>query len=171
VRRLPPQQAGLSVRHTPSGRRPWFVVSAAISGAQERLSAGDIDDERIGASRRRVDIASFFQSAIVSPYLVRDGPSVRFGPTGETLAEIRDRVLPIGAVRNGVRITSDNTRVPLYTRTPGWVVLGVRTGIPVRDNCSLSFGVENLLDRNYRGHGSGVDGAGRSAFAGVEFRF
>ena len=62
-----------------------------MSGAQDRLSGGDRDDERIGASRRRQDIADFYNSA--------RGAQVQ---TGETLLQIQNRVLP------GV---SDSTRV------------------------------------------------------------
>ena len=38
------------------------------------------------------------------------------------------------------------------------------------ENQSLVLGVENLLDRPYRVHGSGVDGAGISATIGYELR-
>lgn len=171
ARRLPPQQGSVSLWHTPSGRRPWFVWSAAFAGPQGRMSAGDFDDERIGASRRRADITSFFNSAIVAAYLERRNSSLVFAPTGETLAQIRDRVLPIGSTINGVRILDDNTRVPMFLRTAGWIVTGVHGGIPLGETWSLNFGVQNLLDRNYRVHGSGIDANGIHAFAGMEYRF
>ena len=168
VRRLPPQAGSAAVRYTPQGRRPWLELSLAASGAQERLSGGDRDDERIGASRRRRDIADFFQGARVRPYL--DAAGV-FAPTGETLREIQDRVLPLGATIGGVRVANDDSRVPLYLRTAGWAAVNLRGGLPLGERTQLLFGVDNALDRNYRAHGSGMDAPGRSAYAGVRFAF
>lgn len=167
LRRLPPRMGGAVVRHTPSGRRPWFELSALASGRQDRLSGGDRDDERIGASFRRRDIADFFRGDRVAPYL--DGAVFR--PTGETLAQIQDRVLPLGAALGGVRVVNDDTRVPLYLSTAGWMTLSVRTGLPLTERWQAAFGIENLLDRNYRVHGSGVDAPGFNAWAGFTWRF
>jgi outer membrane receptor protein involved in Fe transport len=94
-----------------------------------------------------------------------------FGPTGETLAQIQNRVLPIGATVNGVRIVDDNSRAPMYLSTAGWAVVSVRSGLPLGERWSLNAGVENLLDRNYRYHGSGVDAPGVNAWAGMRFVF
>jgi outer membrane receptor protein involved in Fe transport len=88
-----------------------------------------------------------------------------FVPTGETLAQIRDRVLPIGATINGVRIVDDGTRVPLYSRTPDFAALNVRAGLTITDHLSATVAIMNLLDRNYRVHGSGVDATGVNAYA------
>jgi outer membrane receptor protein involved in Fe transport len=35
----------------------------------------------------------------------------------------------------------------------------------------VTGGVFNILDRNYRTHGSGIDSPGVSAFLGLRFRF
>ncbi len=169
IRRLPPQAGAAAVRYLPAGRRPWFEVSLAASGAQKRLSGGDLDDERIGASRRRRDIADFFNGSRVAPLL---DPSGRvFTPTGETLLQIQDRVLPLGAVLHGVRVASDSTRVPLYTATAGWTALHVRSGIPLGERWQLLAAAENLLDRNYRTHGSGLDAPGINGYLSLRFRF
>jgi outer membrane receptor protein involved in Fe transport len=168
VRRLPPQAGAVSLRYIPTGRRPWFEVSLVASGSQERLSGSDMDDERIGASRRRRDIADFFAGSRVQALV--NGGGV-FVPTGETLPEIQDRVLPLGATVNGVRITDDNTRVPFYTKTAGWATVNLRGGLPVGERCALLFALENLLDRNYRVHGSGVDAPGITGYAGVKVTF
>lgn len=167
IRRLPPQQGYASVRYTPSGRRPWLELGATATGAQRRLSGGDRDDERIGASRRRADIADFFSGALAGPF-VSGGV---FLPTGETLAQIRDRVLPVGAVINGVRVASDTTRVPLYLATAGWFTADLRGGFALGECASLHFAVMNLLDRNYRVHGSGLDAPGVNAWIGLRYRF
>lgn len=167
IRRLPPQMGAATLRYMPSGRRPWWEVSMAMAGEQTRLSGGDRDDERIGASFRRRDIQDFFQGARVAPYL--NGGV--FTPTGETLQQIQNRVLPIGGVVNGVTIADDNSRAPLYLSTAGWATLNVRAGLPLGERWQVLGAVENLLDRNYRFHGSGVDAPGINAYVSIGFRF
>jgi hemoglobin/transferrin/lactoferrin receptor protein len=177
VRRLPPQHGGLTLRWHPGGVLGWVEASARVSGSQRRLSGGDLTDERIGASRRRSDITSFFGSERVSPYIQvgADGRAGTaddvFGPTGETAAQIRDRVLPIGATINGVTVVDDATRVPLYTETPGFVVVNLGAGLTLTKQLRASLALINLLDRNYRTHGSGVDAPGRSVYASLSASF
>jgi outer membrane receptor protein involved in Fe transport len=141
----------------------------AASGAQARLSGGDRDDERIGASFRRSDITSFFNGSRAAAYI--DRATGVFLPTGETLLQIQNRVLPIGSTINGVRIADDNSRVPLYLSTAGWASVGIRSGIPLGERWSLKAAIENLLDRNFRIHGSGTDSPGINAWVGVGYRF
>ena len=156
VRRLPPQHGSLALSH--SRNRWWWRMAVAASGAQTRLSGGDLDDERIGASRSRADIAAFLASARLSPW-VRNGV---FVPTGETLERIQDRVLPG---------TAPTARVPLYRETPGWWTWSVQAGVVIRDDFKISGAVQNILDRNYRIHGSGVDAPGRHAFLSLSYAF
>jgi outer membrane receptor protein involved in Fe transport len=169
IRRLPPRMGAASLRYTPSGRRAWVEVAVAASGAQERLSGGDRDDERIGGSFRRGDMASFFNGSRAAAYI--DRANGVFLPTGETLPQIQNRVLPIGSTINGVRIADDNSRVPLYLSTAGWASVGIRSGFPLGERWSLKAALENLLDRNYRIHGSGTDSPGIGAWVGVGYRF
>jgi outer membrane receptor protein involved in Fe transport len=169
IRRLPPQAGAATARYALSGRRPWFEVSLAAAGAQDRFSGGDRDDERIGASFRRADIASFYRGSRVAPYL--DPATGVFRPTGESLTRIQDRVLPIGSSVNGVTVMDNNTRVPLYLSTAGWATVNLRTGIPIGERWQAMAALENILDRNYRMHGSGVDAPGISAYVSLRFRF
>ncbi len=177
ARRLPPQQGVVAVRHTSFGRSLWLELRNRFAGPQNRLNGADIDDDRIGASRRRSDIAGFFRSGDVSPHLLAgsDGKLETaddvFSPTGETLRQIQDRVLPIGATINGVRVVDDSTRVPLYLGSSGWLSVEVRGGWSMGERTTLHFGVTNLLDRNYRIHGSGVDVAGINFFLGLRYIF
>jgi outer membrane receptor protein involved in Fe transport len=164
VRRLPPQTGAASLRYH---RRLWIEVRLTAAGAQQRLSGGDLDDERIGASRRRRDIADFFSSARIAPW-VSGG---RFTVTGETLAGIQDRVLPLGSIVHGVRIVDDLTRAPLYAATSGWLRADLLAGIPVGERWRIGGGIANLADRNFRVHGSGVDAPGINAFVHLQFRF
>ncbi|HYO83200.1 MAG TPA: TonB-dependent receptor [Bryobacteraceae bacterium] len=167
ARRLPPANGFTSLRYSPGGHRWWVESVMTYSAAQERLAAGDLDDERIGGSRRRTDIAAFFNSAVVSRWI----SGGVFVPTGETLRQIQDRVLPIGATIDGVRITDDNSRVPLLNRTAGWFQHDVRFGWHAGEHSTLYAGVFNLFDASYRMHGSGVDATGISAFVGLKLRF
>jgi outer membrane receptor protein involved in Fe transport len=167
VRRLPPQTGAATIRYV--ARRPWFEVSVAAAGSQDRLSGGDRDDERIGASFRRADIASFFQGGRVAPWL--DEATGVFRPLGESLLQIQNRVLPIGSIVNGVPVQNDNSRVPLYLSTAGWATVSIRSGIPIGERWQAFAAIENLLDRNYRYHGSGVDAPGLNAYLSFSYRF
>ncbi|MBL8240482.1 MAG: TonB-dependent receptor [Bryobacterales bacterium] len=149
IRRLPPQQGATRLRYHTA--RLWVETQLAASGAQDRLSGGDRDDERIGASRRRQDIADFYNSA--------RGAQVR---TGETLLQIQNRVMP------GL---ADATRVTLFNSTPGWASIDVRAGVPLTESLSVEAALTNIADRNYRIHGSGIDSPGRSAHLRLRWRF
>ncbi len=94
-----------------------------------------------------------------------------FSPTNEPLAQVRDRVLPIGSTVNGVRITDDNSRAPLYTKNAGFAALNLRGGFAIAENVSLNLALMNLLDHNYRIHGSGIDAPGVNLFIGLKFSF
>lgn len=162
VRRLPPQMGSASLRWNPARRRFWIEARLDAAGAQERLSGGDLDDERIGAARSRNDIASFFRGARIAPWIDAAG---RFTPTGETLAQIQDRVLPRSIA------PTDSVRVPLYRETAGWWTAGIRSGMPIGERWTVHLALENLADRNYRLHGSGVDAPGFSAWAALHWQF
>lgn len=180
IRRLPPQQGFLAIRHQPSwsrGKISWLELAGDFVGAQERLSGGDLTDERIGAGRRRRDITDFFRGARNGPY-VRAGADGRLGtdddvfaPTGETLAQVRDRVLPIGGTVNGVRIVDDNSRAPLYLKNPGYAAVHFRSAFRLTERIQANFAVMNLLDKNYRVHGSGVDAPGRNFYLSLRYSF
>ena len=47
-------------------------------------------------------------------------------PTGETLAQVQNRLLPIGAIINGVTVVNANSNVPLFTAVPGYGLVGLR---------------------------------------------
>jgi outer membrane receptor protein involved in Fe transport len=175
--RLPPQEGGFRIWYTPSGRRPWFLINSRFTGPQLRLNGADIDDDRIGASRRRSDIAAFFRAGVVSPFITQ-GTDGRMGtaddvfsPTGETSLQIQNRVLPLGSTINGVQVTGDGIRVPLYIKTSGWWTLDLQGGMPLSEHLNVQSGITNVFDRNYRLHGSGVDAPGFNVYLGVRYVF
>jgi outer membrane receptor protein involved in Fe transport len=177
VRRLPPQQGGAGIRYTIPRHKLWLELSGRFAGAQPRLAGGDLDDDRMGASRSRNDIATFFNGGMAAAYIT-PGPDGRtgtaddvFGPTGETLSAIQNRLLPLGSTVNGVAVTGSSIKVPMYVQTDGWWSVGLRGGVALREGLELRFGISNLLDRNYRIHGSGIDAAGVDVLLGIGYRF
>ena len=51
--------------------------------------------------------------------------------------------------------------------TPGWMTANVRAIWAVSDQWELTASVENMLDKRYRVHGSGIDSVGRNLFVGI----
>jgi outer membrane receptor protein involved in Fe transport len=51
--------------------------------------------------------------------------------------------------------------------TSGWGILGLRASWDYRNDWQFALGVDNLLDKQYRVHGSGLDAPGRNIFASV----
>jgi outer membrane receptor protein involved in Fe transport len=167
VRRLPPQVGRAELRYVPGGRRPWVGLSLRVAGEQSRMGGGDLDDDRMGASRRRSDIGDFFRGGTAAPWIAEG----LFLPSGETLRQIQDRVLPLGSTINGVTVAGDGTRIPLYTVTSGWYAVDVHGGMPLSERTQLQFGIGNLFDRNYRVHGSGIDAPGINLSVGFRYTF
>jgi outer membrane receptor protein involved in Fe transport len=59
----------------------------------------------------------------------------------------------------------DDNRIP-KGGTPGWNVINLYTGYQTRPFC-FNIGFQNLLNEDYRTHGSGINGVGRSAYISV----
>jgi hemoglobin/transferrin/lactoferrin receptor protein len=54
---------------------------------------------------------------------------------------------------------------------PGYAVFGIRGGAKLSEHLTLNIGIENLGDRDYRMHGSGVNEAGLHAVFSVIWDF
>lgn len=65
---------------------------------------------------------------------------------------------------------ADNQRIPTGG-TPGYIVTSVRAGWQVNDRLHLTAAVENLLDDDYRNHGSGQNEPGLNAIFGAKVIF
>ena len=78
------------------------------------------------------------------------------------------------AASRGDRLSSqdkaDTQRIP-PGGTPGWTLLMVRGGWEVNEHVSLTASLENLLDEDYRAHGSGSNEPGFGGTVGLTVRF
>jgi hemoglobin/transferrin/lactoferrin receptor protein len=156
MRRMPPAMGGFTLKWEPEQRSWWIEGVGTFARTQTRLASGDLSDARIGARRTRAQITSFFNGTATVLGLVQNGVLVE---TGETLPQVLTRI--VGTAANS----------QLFTETPGFFVLGLRGGTRIGTNIDLSVLADNLTDKNYRWHGSGVDAPGFNVQARVRYRF
>lgn len=154
LRRMPPPLGGAAVRWSSS--RTWIEGLVSFAASQTRFNSGDLTDARIGAVRTRSSIANHFNGSATDLGLVTGG---LLQATGETLAQVQDRVL--GAAASST----------MYDHGPGFFVLGARGGVRLTPQVEMTVIGENLTDRNYRLYGSGVDAAGINLQVQVRYRF
>jgi hemoglobin/transferrin/lactoferrin receptor protein len=64
----------------------------------------------------------------------------------------------------------DTQRVPPQG-TPGYYVAGLRAGWQICEYANMGVAIDNLLDKDYRVHGSGNNEAGRNFIISLELRF
>ena len=81
-------------------------------------------------------------------------------PTGETLAQVQNRVLGPGA-----------GSAPLFTYLPGFLTSGIRGGFRIGESHDVALDLENINDKNYRGISWGMDAPGRSFGFRYNYRF
>tara|TARA_Y100000590_G_scaffold424000_1_gene530432 strand:- start:6362 stop:8629 length:2268 start_codon:yes stop_codon:yes gene_type:complete len=63
----------------------------------------------------------------------------------------------------------DDPRIPAGG-TPGWFTVNVRGGVTIGKSVILQLSLQNMLDRNYREHGSGMNGPGRNLVLSLHAR-
>ena len=61
-------------------------------------------------------------------------------------------------------------RIPIGG-TPGFVTVNARAGLEITRGLQITLGLENLTNRTYRTHGSGIDAAGTNAIFGIDWMF
>ena len=154
LRRMPPPMGGASIRWT--GPRVWIEGTTAFAAAQTRFNSGYLTDARIGATRTRASIATYFNGTATDLGLVRNGVLLE---TGESLAQVQQRVL------------GDAASAPLYSSHPGFFIVGARAGIRLSDHVEATVIGENLTDRNYRLYGSGADSPGANVQIRLRYAF
>lgn len=164
----PAPDVWLKLRYAPrGGQRFWVEPYLHAADRQGRLSSLDLDDRRTGASRSRTSIASFFNNGARARGYIGNGSDGIAGnaddvllATGETLAQIQDRVLGPGVVSSS-----------LYTAVPGYVTLGFRGAVRFGARHDVLVDFDNLGDRNYRGISWGLDAPGRGFFVRYRLSF
>jgi len=151
----PAPDAFITVRWTSSSARWWVEPYTHVAWKQSHLSSLDLGDRRTGSGRSRSSIQAFFNNGARARGWIGPGADNTAGnaddiliATGETLAQIQNRVL-------GVGINSSS----LFTTVPAYATFGVRAGWRIRPH-ELVVDVENLSDENYRGISWGVDAPG-----------
>ena len=173
---IPPATGFLSLRYQPSSR---FYIEAysILAGRQRRLSSLDLADRRTGAARSRTNIQNFFRRGACVHGVTTPGAggcTTAGGiliPTGETLAQVQNRLLPIGATINGVTVVNNDTAVPLFTALPGYGLVGLRGAIRLSERSEVFVDFENIGDKSYRGISWGVDGGGRGVTVRYRYKF
>ena len=172
-----PNAAGfLSLRYQPRARF-YLEAYSTLTGRQRRLSSLDLSDRRTGAARSRGAIQNFFRRGACVRGLTTPGSggcNTAGGmliPTGETLAQVQNRLLPIGATINGVTVVDNNSNVPLFTAVPGYGLVGLRGAVRFGERSEVLFDFENIGDKQYRGISWGVDGAGRGLTLHYRYKF
>ena len=73
------------------------------------------------------------------------------------------------ADRLSLRDMSDTQRIP-PGGTPGYTLLNLRGGLDLTENLVVYLSLENLLDEDYRVHGSGQNEPGRNFIVSVDYR-
>ena len=156
----PAPEAWINVRYAPAGRGWWVEPYTRLVARNDQLSTLDLEDRRTGATRTRGSIASFFNNGARARGLIGTGPDgvprtaddVLIA-TGETLAQVQDRVLGAGV----------NSSV-LVPEIPGYALFGVRAGIRFGGRHQVLVDFENIGDKSYRGVSWGLDGPGRGLY-------
>lgn len=177
---LPPQFGFMRLRYQPPGKRYWFEAYANLAGRQDRLSSLDVSDMRTGGARTRSQIQNFIRRGacvrgISVPTVVQacgtSNGNYQLAATGETLAQVLNRVLPIGATINGVLVVNNDTAVPLFRAIPGYGLVNLRGGFRLMERQELNFDLENIADKGHRSPGWGIDGPGRSLTVRYSIKF
>ena len=143
------------VRWTSEGERWWIEPYTHFAWKQTHLSTLDLGDRRTGAGRSRGNIQAFFNNGARVRGWIGPGADNVAGTaddvliaTGETLAQIQNRVLGVGV-----------NSAPLFAAVNGYVMFGIRAGLRYTSQRIL-VDVENLTDENYRGISWGIDAPG-----------
>jgi hemoglobin/transferrin/lactoferrin receptor protein len=151
----PAPDAYITLRWTSSNGRWWVEPYTHFAWEQSNLSTLDLGDRRTGAGRSRNNIAAFFNNGARARGWIGPGADNIAGnsddvliATGETVAEIQNRVLGVGV-----------NSAPLYTAVPGYATFGVRAGLRKAPH-ELLVDIENINDENYRGISWGIDAPG-----------
>ena len=85
-------------------------------------------------------------------------------------SDIRDPRIQ-GSTRDPAEVEFDANGAAIDAGTPGWFTLNIRGGVKLFDATRLTLSLDNLLDRRYRQHGSGVNSPGFNVSLSLDNRF
>lgn len=163
----PPPTTFVSFKYQPIGKNFWIELYSILAQKQNRLSSLDIEDRRTGALRTRGQIANFFRRGACVRGLTNNpdgvcgtGDETILLLTGETLAQVQNRVLGIGV-----------NSAPMFTYLPSYGLLNLRGGIRLNEKQHINWAIENIFDRPYRNPSWGIDGAGRNFRVAYRIKF
>ena len=173
---IPPATAFVSLRYQPQSR--FYVEGySTLAGRQNRLSSLDLSDRRTGGARSRTNIQNFFRRGACVRGLTTSGPTGcgsaggSLIQTGENLLQVQNRLLPVGATINGVRVVNNDTLVPTHPYLAGYGLVGVRGAFKFGEGSEIFVDFENIFDKSYRGISWGIDGAGRGVTLRYRYEF
>ena len=145
-----------------SNGRWWAGTYLHAAAAQDRLSTLDLDDRRTGAGRSRTSIRNFFLNGATARGWVGAGGDNAIGTaddvllaTGETVAQIQDRVLGVGVAS-----------APLYREVGGFFTAGFRGGVRIGRH-EIIVDIENITDDELPRHQLGRRCPGPGGFAAI----
>jgi hemoglobin/transferrin/lactoferrin receptor protein len=163
---IPAPDGYVLLQYSASSGRWWVQPYLHAAGEQSNLSTLDLSDRRTASPRNRNSIRAFFLNGATNRGWVSPGSDGALGTaddllaaTGETLAQIQDRVLGVG-VNSGV----------LFSAVESYVTVGVRSGLNFGKH-SILVDLVNLGDENYRGISWGIDAPGRGIAVKYQARF
>jgi outer membrane receptor protein involved in Fe transport len=162
----PAPQGNLHVRYDAPNRRLWIEPYVHGARRQTRLSTLDLEDRRTGATRSRASIANFFRRGATARGFIAPGPDGRLGTTDDVLKATGETLLAVHT-----RLLGAAESAPLYRYIPGYLTVGVRGGIRLRNRQDILIEMDNLNDKNYRGISWGMDAPGRSVGFRYSYRF
>lgn len=170
---------------------PFFDLND--NGLQERGEANVLQKQNLGRGRvEGLGLELRFQpraglalwgnvSRTVGDDLLLDAPLPRIPPTFGALGlYVAGRAQRSPWAELVFRFADDQRRLSAIDRsdtrvgpagTDGFTVFDLRGGAWLARRVRLTLGVENLFDRRYKYHGSGVFRPGRQAVVGAEYRF
>lgn len=124
------------------------LVVNYLRGEQRESAAGEVPADRIPPLNGKLRFRyQWTDSLLVEPYLFFAGSQDRLSP--------RD---------------VDDSRID-PTGTAGWVTANLMASWTVNESLLLTAQFQNLLDRAYRVHGSGIDAVGRNVFVSMRWRW
>jgi hemoglobin/transferrin/lactoferrin receptor protein len=163
----PAPEAWINVRYAPSGKGWWIEPYTRLVARNDDLSTLDLEDRRTGATRSRSSIAGFFNNGARARGLVDPGPDGAVNTpddfliaTGETVAQVQDRVLGVGV-----------NSAPMVREIPGYALFGARAGFRFGGRHQVLVDLENVGDKSYRGVSWGLDGPGRNLYVRYNLTF